>query len=115
MLYIHRDILGYFEKKTLIQDIDTNNESHVVRAYRPNANDSKSVELRFMSVRVGLGVPFLEKLKSKNLKTIQKKSQSHSQEFQEKDQNKHYRQKVGEDIKPRKILQLYLLNQTFLI
>ena len=61
MLYIHRDILRDFEKKTLIQDIDTNNESHVVRAYRPNATDSKSVELRFMSVRVGLGVPFFLK------------------------------------------------------
>ena len=27
-----------------------------------DATDSKSVELRFMSVRVGLGVPLLEKL-----------------------------------------------------
>ena len=31
---------------------------NVVMGFRPNATDSKSVELRFMSVRVGLGVPF---------------------------------------------------------
>ena len=36
---------------------------NVIKGYRPNATDSKSVELRFMSVRVGLGVP-------KNLKII---------------------------------------------
>ena len=30
---------------------------NVIRGFRPNATDSKSVELRFMSVRVGLGVP----------------------------------------------------------
>ena len=30
---------------------------NVVKGFRPNATDSKSVELRFMSVRVGLGVP----------------------------------------------------------
>ena len=30
---------------------------NVINGYRPNATDSKSVELRFMSVRVGLGVP----------------------------------------------------------
>ena len=32
----------------------------VIKGYRPNATDSKSVELRFMSVRVGLGVPLSE-------------------------------------------------------
>ena len=31
---------------------------NVIKGFRPNATDSKSVELRFMSVRVGLGVPF---------------------------------------------------------
>ena len=30
---------------------------NVIKGFRPNATDSKSVELRFMSVRVGLGVP----------------------------------------------------------
>ncbi len=70
MLYIHRDILRDFEKNTLIQDIDTNNESHVVRAYRPNATDSKSVELRFMSVRVGLAVPPISYLKFLNTKYL---------------------------------------------
>ena len=30
---------------------------NVIRGLRPDATDSKSVELRFMSVRVGLGVP----------------------------------------------------------
>ena len=29
-----------------------------IKGFRPNATDSKSVELRFMSVRVGQGVPF---------------------------------------------------------
>ena len=38
-----------------------------------DATDSKSVELRFMSVRVGLGVPFLKKLKSKKFKDYSKK------------------------------------------
>ena len=33
---------------------------NVIRGFRPNATDSKSVELRFMSVRVGLRVPFFE-------------------------------------------------------
>ena len=32
----------------------------VIKGFRPNATDSKSVELRFMSVRVGLGVPFTQ-------------------------------------------------------
>ena len=31
---------------------------NLIRGLRTNATDSKSVELRFMSVRVGLGVPF---------------------------------------------------------
>ena len=30
---------------------------NVIKGFRPNATDSKSVELWFMSVRVGLGVP----------------------------------------------------------
>ena len=30
---------------------------NVINGFRPNATNSKSVELRFMSVRVGLGVP----------------------------------------------------------
>ena len=38
---------------------------NVLKGFRPNATDSKSVELRFMSVRVGLGVP---KLNKKNFK-----------------------------------------------
>ena len=33
---------------------------NVVKGSRSNATDSKSVELRFMSVRVGLGVPFTQ-------------------------------------------------------
>ena len=32
---------------------------NVIKGFRPNATDSKSVELRFMSVRVGLGVQLL--------------------------------------------------------
>ena len=52
MLYIHRDILRDFEKKTLIQTMKVT----VVRGYRPNATNSKSVELQYISVRVGLGV-----------------------------------------------------------
>ena len=35
-------------------------KASVIRGYRPNATDSKSVELRFMSVRVGLGVAFTQ-------------------------------------------------------
>ena len=35
-------------------------KANVIRGYRLNATDSKSVELRFMSVRVGLGVPFTQ-------------------------------------------------------
>ncbi len=30
---------------------------NLIKGFRPNTTDSKSVELRFMSVRVGLGVP----------------------------------------------------------
>ncbi len=33
---------------------------NVVKDSRSNATDSKSVELWFMSVRVGLGVPFTQ-------------------------------------------------------
>ena len=33
---------------------------NVIKGFRPNATNSKSVELRFMSVRVGLGVPLSE-------------------------------------------------------
>ena len=35
---------------------------NVIKGFRPDATNSKSVELRFMSVRVGLGVPFTEYL-----------------------------------------------------
>ncbi|MAI77179.1 MAG: hypothetical protein CMM90_08425 [Rickettsiales bacterium] len=49
--YIYRDILTDFEEKTLIQTMKVN----VISGFRPNATDSKSVELRFISVRVGLG------------------------------------------------------------
>ena len=40
---------------------------NVVKNFRPNATDSKSVELRFMSVRVGLGVPYKDNYKKINL------------------------------------------------
>ena len=42
---------------------------NVTKGFRPNATDSKSVELRFMSVRVGLGVPLSEKMNQKKYVT----------------------------------------------
>ena len=38
------------------------NSNPLSGVFQKNTTDSKSVELRFMSVRVGLGVPFIKKI-----------------------------------------------------
>ena len=38
--------------KDMLHVCDTNLKVNVIKGFRPNAMDSKSVELRFMSVRV---------------------------------------------------------------